>query len=649
MIFFMRNIFDKKQVYVKMSVNSFEQTRAFVKQNHIYNPQAQLANNLKTKMCDSIVSGRRCEFGFNCSFAHSTSELRKKVCVFNSKGVCTVDNCGFDHSVTTLPKKWQPITRFVPNSREIIHNDSKNNLVDDELEKIESLTNTEKKNICKRLYEKFQQRIITLLPFAKEIMSHFFETFDIEKLHIMYANFSEFEKQVKNTYKINQNSAQTRTDSPIPEKTSISNKKFSWIDGLDEEEYEEEIRDDIQTELNRHSFTPSIGLQKSEIVPDHLTPFNTYKDYELYHINEVNINSPDEVKNVRGIICKGDTVVCKAFSFTNEFNINDEENFNKYIPSDDVIQNSIVLDSYEGTVVRYWYDDESWHLSTYRKIDAGQSKWNNSVKTYLDYFISCLGRLNIKPSELYKNLDKNKVYVFQITNDKENRMVVGDVTQEIYCLGSFDRNKNFKYSYIAPETGIQGPKEHKILSRDELKQLVQSTDKSKKIGISCITADGVIIKIINEEYNTNREIRGQASNVFIRYLEVRFNDTEKKKLFQLFPETVKQFNELEVHLKEFVRDYCFKLYKLRFYMSRSDKLVDNIVNKYNYITVINNSHLKFLHSIHDILQSKKETKNIAKSKLALHHIWSVIDETDKKSLYFMVKNYGEYNYTKINY
>lgn len=622
-----------------MSTISIEQTRAFVKQSYIYNPKAQLANNRKTKMCSEILKGNRCSFGVNCDFAHSESELRKKVCVFNSQGVCTIENCGYDHTNTSIPKVWKPITKFVPTNiqTQIIEE------IDPELSQIESST---KKEICKRLYALFQRKINNLIPFANSIMTHFFKTFTEDQLCVMENNFYEFETKVKETYNIdNKSTARKLTDSPILEKTSVK----SWVDITDEIEFDE-ILPTITDELNRYSFTPSLELNKSDIVLDHsLEPFNVHGDYQLYHINQVDINSPESVKNVRGIICKDDKVVCKAFSFTNEFTL-DSEYFNIYVPNNFDYTSSVVLDTYEGTVVRYWYDDDTWHLSTYRKIEAGQSKWNNSSKTYLDYFIECLGRLGIRPVELYSKLDKNKVYVFQITNDNQNRMVVGGLTKEIYSLGSFDRTQKFKYSFDAPETGIPTPTKHNIQNKASLVNLVQSIDETKQvIGISLITAEGKIIKIINNTYEKKRDIRGEASNVYIRYLEVRSEPSKKQELINLFPTNQTQFNDVEMDVKDFISKYIYKLYKNRFYMFRSDKLVDNIYHKYNFVEVIHNSHLKFLHDIHDFLQTNSQTKNCPKCKLQLHHIWSYVDNMDKKSLYFMLKHYSKDKNIKVNY
>ena len=52
-----------------------------------------------------------------------------------------------------------------------------------------------------------------------------------------------------------------------------------------------------------------------------------------YHYDEVNVLSPNDIKQYRGIIKEDDTdnIVCKTFGFTPEFGANDTENLKTYL------------------------------------------------------------------------------------------------------------------------------------------------------------------------------------------------------------------------------------------------------------------------------------------------------------------------------
>jgi len=253
-------------------------------------------------------------------------------------------------------------------------------------------------------------------------------------------------------------------------------------------------------------------------------------------------------------------------------------------------------------------------------------------------FYQCLAKENVLQDDFHNRLNKNKVYVFQITNDKENRMVCSDSIRSIYSFGAFDKTKNFQYDPIETESGLTLPNKHNVQTVDEIKALVQSTDPSKKIGVSLLCNNGVIYKIVNDSYQKASEVRGSATNVYLRYLEVRTNKQKCKELYSLFPEKNADFDLLESNIRQFAR-HMYKIYKERFYTNNSQYALfqaDQSTNCFNYVKC-HKSHLKFIHDVYSFINGSK----IKKPDFNLKHIWKTIDSMDITVLYHMVKHMND--------
>ena len=58
-------------------------------------PKKKYENLYKTALCNSVKSNTKCTFGDKCNFAHSTSELKQRKCLFGP--ACTKDYCNLLH------------------------------------------------------------------------------------------------------------------------------------------------------------------------------------------------------------------------------------------------------------------------------------------------------------------------------------------------------------------------------------------------------------------------------------------------------------------------------------------------------------------------------------------------------------------------
>ena len=315
------------------------------------------------------------------------------------------------------------------------------------------------------------------------------------------------------------------------------------------------------------SLTDSIGLLK------------------LYHYTHCDNNSSNNIKECRGIVRDGDTIVCKTFGFTPEIPTNDEtlnDILKPYYLENSKEFNTTqikIYESEEGATIRLYHYKDRWYLSTHRKLDAYQSRWGNlNSKSFGDMFIDGLEYL-IKNNSININfekredildrycelLDKNKVYTFLVRNDKNNRIVcLPPTVPTIYFTGVFDKNGILLLH--ENDSQISTPKELFFSKYSEIEEYVNNLNIDDKQGVilhineeSCTTS----IKILNPSYFEFFNIRGGNADIKYRYLQIRNNVHDVQKLRKLYPEFEPIFQTYETKLQT-VANKIYKSYVKRY-------------------------------------------------------------------------------------
>ena len=366
---------------------------------------------------------------------------------------------------------------------------------------------------------------------------------------------------------------------------------------------------------------------------------------KVYHYDTCDLNSPDSLKEARGIIKNNTTEVCKSFPFTPEITTVDTVNIEKFITPN--LNNSIFYENHEGSIVRLWYyedtenkENSKWYLSTHKKIDAFSSKWGSTI-TYGETFVNILSNTTFKPTSWadevsdesdsedtnYKNIfesfcnkcNKNYIYIFLIRNTDSNRVVVrGYKTSEMYCLGMFDSSSNFKYVYPEEKIVYKAPPKYTFTSMEKLIEDVNAVDIYKYAGVLLITKEGKLFKLVHPKYDTLFKSRGNIPNVTARYLELRNNTTELKTFVDLYPEFKDEFNEAETILT----DVCKNIFK-------------KYLNRYIYkkVSILPPIQFKIVTSIHHLYTSKTLTR------IQYEDVVDVVNNINARELYNIIKNY----------
>lgn len=290
--------------------------------------------------------------------------------------------------------------------------------------------------------------------------------------------------------------------------------------------------------------------------------------------------SPQNIQNCRGLVYKDDKPFLKSFGYTPTYT-------KDTIPKDIDFSKCRFFESYEGTLLRLFYNDinNKWYLSTHRKLDASKSFWGSS-ETFGDRFNRFIN------SKDYELLDKNLNYMFLITPTESNRIVCTNNLNKIIHVGTYDKNFNLSFEY---DIKIERPKEFRFSSYEEFIKQVEDIDITSFQGIiiSNIKTQQNI-KILNSKYYYYNNIRGNVASINFRYLQIRQDPDMKQELMRMYPDYVINFEQYENYLKKSVHN-IHKNYILRFV-------------KHQYVTVSQEEHviIKLCHEWHK--QDKK--KNI---------------------------------------
>ena len=178
------------------------------------------------------------------------------------------------------------------------------------------------------------------------------------------------------------------------------------------------------------------------------------------------------VREARGIIFKlseWEYPVCHPF---NKF-FNYGETF-----SNDVDWNTaVVTEKIDGSLMKLWFDDNTWHLSTNGSIDAYKAFFNDGDITFGELFEKALSFNGITFIELTSGLDRSCTYMFELISPL-SRIVIPYKTTDIYYLGFRNKwtDKEYPFFYQSHNTGIpKNIKTPKVYKMNTLSQVLSAS------------------------------------------------------------------------------------------------------------------------------------------------------------------------------
>lgn len=284
---------------------------------------------------------------------------------------------------------------------------------------------------------------------------------------------------------------------------------------------------------------------------------------ELYCYTNCTDSDNEYLQQCRGIVFNGENIVMKAFPYTIEYDhTNTEEIKEKILPN---FEECNFYDAHEGALIRLFYFDNKWYISTHRKLNAFRSKWS-SQESFGNQFIKAIDSEYIynkefavslpkKDSSIIERfqdtLDKNKQYMFLISHSKENRIVCETKNRPtVFHVGTFVNGE----LTMTENCNIPYPKKHNFSNMNELLNYVNDIDYTKLQGIIVFAPNNKQYKINHKEYNLLFNARGNEPSIKYRYLQVRLNRKLTDMLYHLYPEKINVFDDIENNIYEIVKN-----------------------------------------------------------------------------------------------
>ena len=182
--------------------------------------------------------------------------------------------------------------------------------------------------------------------------------------------------------------------------------------------------------------------------------------YIMFKYNQIESDfSNPIVRECRGIILKEGTfeVVCHAFDKFGNYG-------ESYVPEIDW-ETAVVQEKCDGSLIKIWYDDDDWHISTNGTIDAFKAFTDGGERSFGDLVIEAMPI----PWNDFGNLaSSSATYMFELCS-KYNRVVVPHDEPKLYFLGWRDNSRDceLERSFSVFDDIFLTPKTYNLHSLDD--------------------------------------------------------------------------------------------------------------------------------------------------------------------------------------
>lgn len=230
----------------------------------------------------------------------------------------------------------------------------------------------------------------------------------------------------------------------------------------------------------------------------------------------------------------------------------------------------------DGSLLKVWFFNGEWHISTNGTIDADcamlQSKvLNTEIKSYLDLFLSAENL----PIDFTDQLDSRYTYCFELTSPY-NRIVVPYEKTELWFIAC--RN-NQTYEEIIPslcDLDIQTPKTYPLFSLEECLEAAKELPFNEEGYVAC-DSNFNRCKIKGSQYVAYHHLRGNGIVTTSKILDlIRSNGQDDFKVH--FEEYREIIENIELKIKVFISavDNDWERIKSNHYPTRKEFALDTM-------------------------------------------------------------------------
>lgn len=227
------------------------------------------------------------------------------------------------------------------------------------------------------------------------------------------------------------------------------------------------------------------------------------------------------VNECRGIILDSETnrIVCYPF---NKF-----WNYGEQYAANIDWESAEILEKVDGSIIKLWYYENEWHVSTNGTIDAKEAHVGDSdSRTFMDLFNDAIKNTPID----YSKLAKDCTHIFELVHP-ESRIVVPYPAPALYYLGSrlvFHGGKsNFKETTFKHYLNMPLPKSYKFNTIEECIETSKNLPFSEE-GYVAVDKNMNRIKIKSPNYIAVNHLRMNGIVTKKRVLDVILRGQEQE-------------------------------------------------------------------------------------------------------------------------
>lgn len=329
---------------------------------------------------------------------------------------------------------------------------------------------------------------------------------------------------------------------------------------------------DIPKPIKKIPYRTKLEKNKQIIISDS----DKERELDLFCYIKCDNSSPLQVKRSRGLVFHKNDLVLKTFPYTDEYSLDDREAMQRFIEpffSEENLKETRFFRAYEGSLIRVFNFDDTWFISTHRKLDAFKSKWSSNT-SFGEMFLNGIKKQMIIEEDderdvkdiFFSRLAKNKSYMFLVLPIEDNRVVCqvrSDEYPTVYHVGTYENFPSKVFSLDEKIPDFPHPEEYKFKDFQEFEDEVGRTDVKTHQGVIIFGPKNQLIKVLHPEYFYLFRLRGNEQSIKFRYLQIR-NDGDKWKDYgNLYPAFIPDFTDYERCLSQISED-IFSAYSRRY-------------------------------------------------------------------------------------
>ena len=216
------------------------------------------------------------------------------------------------------------------------------------------------------------------------------------------------------------------------------------------------------------------------------------------------------------------------------------------------------MEKVDGSLIRFFYDNEEWHIATNGQIDAFEISINDEGLTFGDLVFKALGGQE-QFSKLTYLLDRNFTYMFELVSPI-TQVVIPYPNTELYYLGARDmitmREDRLKDNSIMVKFGIKQPKYYATIH--DIDECIRNANEMGKDNEGFVVVDDCYnrIKVKSPEYLCAAKLNNNNKITIKRVVEM-MREEQLDDFIAYCPQHEEMVNKVIGALKE-MEEECVK-------------------------------------------------------------------------------------------